>query len=159
MAFKQQKLTKEDVKYVNKFKIRNGYGGGIATLNEHTEVTIDRERNIYFIDVGGRGEKYDPDYPPTVGWLIWNDKLTRVEFYWKWYNKKTDEINKIINISYKIVSIRSHISLENKGEEIKQLIKDAIVERDRLWFGEDLGIIEFVEVAGISYSDMDLRKI
>ncbi|PID82721.1 MAG: hypothetical protein CSB15_01800 [Clostridiales bacterium] len=103
MAFKYQKLTKEDAEYINSFKIPYPYGGGeyLMEFDDEDSILIDCENKMYYINAGGQGRMNSSEYPPTVAYLIMEDKVIMFTYY---YMIKQ---NKLTNTNHYIYSIKT----------------------------------------------------
>ncbi len=156
MAFKYQKLTKEEAEYINSFKIPYPYGGGNVLLEfDYDDLTyIDRERKIYYVIAGGLGELEIENCLPMVNYLIMEDELIRFTCYSKYELNSDGKAEYIYNID----TIRVPLSIKEKmDKKIIEIIKEALEERMIRYDGDDYGSMKFYEIAQPWYTDMDPR--
>ena len=93
MAFVNEEIiTEEDKAYFNSFGIKDPFTG---KLHKSKEWTIDRERNMFLVDIAGQGTEYSeipmyyafvyknrvleiPTYSKTIG-----NRTTGMDMYWE----------------------------------------------------------------------------
>lgn len=147
MAFIYEELTEEDKEFFNSFGFYKALSS-VSKADPPLGWVSDREREIYFVSLGGQGYRFDEEHPPTYYRLIWKGKLIKIEGYRK------GEGNLIIgnSIMYKLTRITVSESLHLKRSLLEKMIIDAFESYER-GINKNLISVDFIYMATPMYPD------
>lgn len=146
MAFVYEKLTEADKAFFESFELKHPLDRFSLAYTPRNWV-CDREREMFFFPIGGRGLLDDPDNPPSWFYFIWKKKKIKVQTY----RKATGDWNIGINMTWKIDRIVAPDSLRGHGAELQALIKQAFEART-YGMEKKVNSIEFIEIANPEFT-------
>ncbi len=120
MAFIREWVQEKDWELYNSFELY--YNNEREEANQNCLWTIDRERNIYFIFLGGGALERPQEYA-----LIWEGRKI-----WMMVESKSirEQPNDKLRAHWKIEGIRAEKSLEKYQDEMMSLIEEVLDEYD-----------------------------
>ena len=130
MAFIKEWLKEEDWELYNSFELY--YDHKLKKANENRLWTVDKERDIYFIFLGGGGLDVPEEHA-----IIWQNRKIRIMSDTKAVTEKTS--GKTF-LHWAVTNIWAEKSLEKKESELIQLIREILS-----WGCENLVIDQMAE--------------
>lgn len=116
MAFVNERISENDREYFNSFSLKSPFTDQPLYAREWT---IDRERDVFLVGLGGRGT-YDSDIPMFYA-LIWENEVILLDTYCKGEGNYSTGIE----MWWKITKIIAPDALIKNMEEMLELIKEA----------------------------------
>ena len=123
MAFVYEKLNEEDKEFFKSFGLRDPLSK-FSPAKVPIEWVADRENNIFFVCLGGLGYRFDKEFPPTWFYLIWNNKLVKIQVYDKLTGNWNTGINAVIKVSHMRPEKNPCILVETKAGRVSITIED-----------------------------------
>ena len=151
MAFVYEKLSKKDKEFIASFKLP--YPLSRSMMADIPRCwAADREREMFFVSVGGQGFHFSEEYPPSYYYLIWCGQLIMMQSYYKAIGNMQEKRKYI----YKVHCILAPNILESQSALIAEVIKEAVTEYER-GSSQFFGTIEFEEMSTPIFMEGDVR--
>ncbi|WP_294362806.1 hypothetical protein [uncultured Clostridium sp.] len=126
MNFIYEKLTEEDKEFFKSFGFRDPLSSFSLAYTPSVWVA-DRKKEIYLVNLGGQGYKFDLEFPPTYYYLIWDRKLVKIEAY----DKGSGDYKVGKNRIWMIQRIVAQETLEIDENLLLDTIKEAFIAYDK----------------------------
>ena len=125
MAFKNEKIPEQDkvriAPLVNYERLKKFYLGVVDNIDP-IWWTVDREKDVYLISLGGGGRGEPGQMPYCV--LGIGDQIVFFNVIQRWQGDKTVGLKH----NWEVHNLRIPAALKSRREEIKQLIREAMEE-------------------------------
>ena len=117
MGFVYEKVPEADWGLYNSFKLRSYGREGVSKANQYSFWTVDRERSIYFIFIGGGANELPYEYA-----IIWRGEKILIDVEAR--SMVTDD--PLGELHWRIDSIIAPRSLESRKDDIVPLVLDVV---------------------------------
>lgn len=126
MAFVNEKLTEKDKEFIASFQFHNPIGMKEELVKIPEKWTVDRNRELYLICLGGQGYRFSDEFPPDYYILIVKNTVIEITVQHNSIGNNTDGID----VTWRITSIFIKNNTNNiSNKKIIEYIKEAFIKR------------------------------
>lgn len=149
MSFINESLTESDKRFIESFKFRQPLWRDKLADNPE-DWSVDKERKFFLICLGGQGELFDREYPPNYYRLIIDNKVIKIEAYFKSEGNHSTGVK----MTWRIESIIAPKVLKNKYQEtLVEIIKEAFTCYGNIHKNGHVIYTTFNKIASPFYAD------